>query len=121
MKKDLINILSNSNKDIGNQHLMDYLAGKLSAEEKHEIEQIMIDNDFLNDAVEGLEKVKNKKNIETLVQHLNKDLQKKLAQKKIRKEKRKLREYPWVYFTIILILIVAVVAYFMIRKLQRMP
>ena len=34
MNDDLLNILSNSNKDIDNQKLMDYLSGKLSAAEK---------------------------------------------------------------------------------------
>ena len=31
MSDELLNILSNSNKDIDNQKLMDYLSGKLSA------------------------------------------------------------------------------------------
>ncbi len=39
MDDDLLNILSNSNKDIDNQKLMDYLSDKLSAEEKHEFEK----------------------------------------------------------------------------------
>ena len=34
MNKDLLNILSNSNKDIDNQQLMDYLNGKLRSEER---------------------------------------------------------------------------------------
>ncbi len=34
MKNDLINILPNSNKDIDNQKLMDYLSDKMSAKEK---------------------------------------------------------------------------------------
>jgi len=117
MNKDLLNILSNSNKDIGNQHLMDYLAGKLSDDEKHEVEKLMADNDFINDAVEGLQKVKDKRII-TLVEQMNKDLQKKLDIRKTRKEKRKLRENPWVYLTVILILTIIVITYLMIRKLQ---
>ena len=38
MNNDLLNILSNSNKDIDNQKLMDYVAGKLTEQEKHEVE-----------------------------------------------------------------------------------
>ena len=41
MSSDLLNILSNSNKDIDNQKLMDYISGKLSGKEKHEVEQWM--------------------------------------------------------------------------------
>ena len=44
MNKDLLNILSNSNKDIDNQQLMDYLSGKLSDEQMHEIERSMADS-----------------------------------------------------------------------------
>ena len=64
MNNDLLNILSNSNKDIDNQKLMDYLSGKLSAEKTHEIEKQMTDSDFVNDAVEGLQEIKNKTNID---------------------------------------------------------
>ncbi|WP_315817408.1 hypothetical protein [Paraflavitalea speifideaquila] len=55
MNHDLLNILSNSNKDIDNQKLMDYLAGKLSEKDKNEVERWMADNDFANEAMEGLQ------------------------------------------------------------------
>ena len=61
MNYDLLNILSNSNKDVDNQKLMDYLSDKLSAEEKHEFEKSLLDSDLENDAVEGLSQFKNKK------------------------------------------------------------
>ncbi len=118
MNNDLLNILSNSNKDIDNQKLMDYLAGKLSAEEKHEVEKLMADNDFVNDAMEGLGEVKNRKNIQEIVDQVNIDLQKKLEQKKNRKEKRRLKEYPWIYLAIIIILVLIVLAYYVIHKLE---
>ena len=60
MSKDLLNILANSNKDIDNQKLMDYLSGKLSQQEQHEIEKEMAGNELVNDAVEGLENAKDK-------------------------------------------------------------
>ncbi len=41
MNQDLLNILANSNKDIDNQKLMDYLNGKLSDDEKHELEKVL--------------------------------------------------------------------------------
>ena len=67
MNKDLLNILSNSSKDIDNQQLMDYLAGKLSEEDKHAVEMKLADNDFMNDAVEGLEEVKDKRDRKSVV------------------------------------------------------
>ena len=51
MDDKLFNILSNSNKDIDNQKLMDYLSGKLTEQERHEVEMWMVDNDFENETV----------------------------------------------------------------------
>jgi len=118
MNKDLLNILSNSNKDIDNQKLMDYLAGKLSETEKNEVERWMADNEFAEEAMEGLEGMKNKRHLEQLVTQLNADLHTKLEKKKARKEKRKLKEYPWIYVALIFILVLVVVAWFVIRRLQ---
>lgn len=116
MNNELKNILSNSNKDIDNQKLMDYLSGKLSGEEKHEIEKQMADSDFLNDAVEGLEDIKNKKDLSLFVEQLNADLQKQLDKKKKRKEKRAWKDQPWVYLAIILLLALTVICFIAIKK-----
>ena len=116
MNNDLLNILSNSNKDIDNQQLMDYLSGKLSAAEKHEVEKSMADSDFMNDAVEGLQRIGDKKDVQSYVDHLNRDLQKSLQKKKLRWEKRRLKEGPWAYFAILLIIILCVIGYLIIRK-----
>lgn len=116
MNNELKNILSNSNKDIDNQKLMDYLSGKLSAEEKHEVEKQMNDSDFVNDAVEGLQDIKNKKDLSFLVEQLNADLHKQLDKKKKRKLKRALKDQPWVYITIILILFLIIIGFIVIKK-----
>lgn len=116
MSDKLLNILSHSNKDIDNQKLMDYLSNKLSAEEKHEIEKQMADSDFVNDAVEGLEDVKNKKDISHLVQQLNSDLQKQLLKKIKRKKKRTLKDQPWLYITVIIILLLIIISFIVIKK-----
>ena len=116
MDDKLFDILSNSNKDIDNQKLMDYLSGKLSAEEKHEIEREMANSDFVNDAVEGLEEVKNKKNLTNFVDHLNHDLHKQLEKKKKRKQKRTLKDQPWLYLAIVLILLLIIIGFIVIKK-----
>ena len=116
MSKDLLNILSNSNKDIDNQKLMDYISGKLSAEEKHEVEQWMIDNNFESEAIEGIQKVKNQKELQAYVDQLNKDLHSYISQKRQRREKQKIREAPWAYLAVFLILILIIIAYFVIQQ-----
>lgn len=116
MDDKLIDILSNSNKDIDNQKLMNYLSGKLSAEEKHEVEKQMADSDFLNDAVEGLDEVKNKKELAFFVEQLNSELHKQLEKKKKRKLKRSLKEQPWLYLAIILLLLLSIISFIVIKK-----
>jgi hypothetical protein len=115
MNKDLMNILTHSSKDIDNQKLMDYISGKLSGKERHEIEKLMVDSEFLNDAVEGLGNIQDKQKLLEYIEQLNKDLQNHLQKKKMRREKGRMKEYPWIYFTIALILILCIIAYFVIR------
>jgi len=114
---DLLNILSNSNKDIDNQKLMDYLSGKLPEHEKHEVEKWMAENDFANDAMEGLQDLSGKKNLQPYVDQLNKELNQYLRKKKERREKRKIKEAPWTYVSLITILLLAIIALIVIRKL----
>jgi len=117
MNKDLLNILSNSNKDIDNQKLMDYLSGKLEGQEKHEVEKWMAENDFVNEAMEGLQDFSGKKNLQDSVEQLHKDLHQYIRQKKKRRERRKIKQAPWVYVAIVMVLALAVIAYVIIRRL----
>lgn len=116
MSEELKDILSNSNKDIDNQKLMDYLSGKLAKEEAHEIEKEMVDSEFITDAVEGLEQFNSKKDIHNLVDQLNRDLHKNLDRKKLRKQKRKLKDQPWLLFAIVMLLIVIVISFIVIKN-----
>jgi ATP-dependent Zn protease len=116
MSDDLLNILSNSSKDIDNQKLMDYLSNKLSAEEKHEFEKILVDSDLASDAIEGLDQFKNKKDPVAFAEQLNQNLQKQLQKKKVTREKRRFKDGVWIYFTIILIIVILLITFFVIFK-----
>lgn len=116
MSDDLKDILGNLNKDIEQEKLLDYLNKKLSAAEAHEVEKQMADDEFMNDAVEGLEHFKNKNDLLLLVDQLNSDLKKQTLKKKLKKDKRKLKEQPLLYFTIALIILLAIISYVVIKK-----
>ena len=116
MSDDLKDILSNLNKEIEQDKLLDYLNKKLPASEAHEVEKQMAEDDFMNDAVEGLENFKNKKDLSNIVDQLNHGLKKQLDKKKKRKEKRRLKDQPWVYFAIVLLLILIVTCYVLVKK-----
>ena len=79
MSDDLKDILSNLNKDIEQEKLLDYLNKQLSAADAHDVEKQMTDDEFMNDAVEGLEQFKDKKDLSFLVDQLNRDLKKQTA------------------------------------------
>lgn len=116
MSDELLNILSNSNKDIDNQRLMDYLSNKLSAEEKHEFEKILVDSDLASDAVDGLNAFKSKKDPVAFAEQLNRILQKQLEKKKVIREKRRFKDVTWLYFTIVLIIVIILITFFVIFK-----
>lgn len=117
MSDDLLNILANSNKDINNQKLMDYLSDKLSSEERHAVEKEMIDSDFTSDAIEGLEKFHKKTDIEEYANLLNKNLRKKIETKKLRRNKTRIKNLPWFYYAIILILILVIAGFLILKKI----
>ena len=114
MHNNLLNILSESNKDIDNQKLMDYISGKLSADQKHEVEKWMAENNFHDEAIEGLQQAGSEKSKQAL-EHLNKQLHLTLQQRKRTREKHKLPVNLWTYIAVILVLIIAVIVYLVIR------
>ena len=116
MNNKLKDILSNSNKDIDNQQLMDYLSQQLSKEESHAVEMNMTDDEFMSDAVDGLQHIEDKKNMQAYVEQLNNDLQKHIAKNKKRKDKRRIKNEPNTYFAIIIILLLLVICFVIIRK-----
>lgn len=113
---DELKHIPNQNKDIEQEKLLDYLNRNMSDEAQHEFEKKMSDDEFMFDAVEGLEEVKDKKQLELLVHQLNNELKKQVDKKKQRKEKRRIKEQPWVYFTIVLLLLLIIVAYLVIKR-----
>jgi hypothetical protein len=74
MSDDLKDILSNLNKDIEQEKLLNYLNNKLPAAEAPEVEKQLADDEFMNDAVDGLEQFKDRKVLGLLVYQLNKEL-----------------------------------------------
>ncbi len=115
MSNELTNILSNSNKDIDNQKLMDYLSGKLSADEKRNLEKLFDEPDLLNDAAQGLQQFQDKNNLSVIIDQLDADLYKQLKKKKNLKRKRRFKNEQWIYISIIIILTLIIIGFIVIR------
>ena len=111
---DVTNILHNSD-ELNDDQLMSYLQGNLSDEERNAIEQKMIEDNFANDAIEGLEIVTNKAQLPTYIDQLNYQLQKNITAKKQRKAKRKLADNSWIIIAISIVLLLCVLGYYILR------
>jgi hypothetical protein len=115
MSEDLKDILSNSNKDIDNQQLMDYLSNQLSQAKTHEVESNMANDPFLDDAVEGLQQIAPAEKINNYTIQLNQELQKIVAKNKRAKEKRRWKDSPTIYLVILTIVLILVLCYYLIK------
>jgi hypothetical protein len=112
--EDITNILQDDD-NISEEELKKYLSGNISEEEKHAIEKKMADSDFVNDAVEGLQRFTSKQKLDEYVNHLNEGLHQYIAGKKEIKEKRKIKDLSWIIIAVIIILLLCILAYIVIR------
>ena len=117
MSDKLKDILSHLSTEVDQETLLKYLEGRLSDEQKHEIERKMLGSEFTDDAMEGLQEIKNKQRISSLVDQLNRDLHKKLEKKKQRREKFRLKDQPWLYIAIVIFLLLIVLSYIVIQRM----
>lgn len=116
MPGNLKDILSHLSTDIDQETLLLYLQDKLSEEKKHEVEKMLLENEFTNDAMEGLLEIKDKQQISYMVDMLNRDLKKKTEKKKKRREKMKLPDQSWLYISIVILLLLIIISYMIIRR-----
>jgi hypothetical protein len=98
---------------------MDYLSGKLSEEEKQHFEQMAAGSALLNDALEGLQKLSDQKKLQIYVDQLNKELHQHIQKSSKRLKRERIKEYPWIYLAIGLILLFSILGYLVIRMLQK--
>ena len=116
MSENLKDILSHLSSEIDQETLLLYLQNKLTAEKKHEVEKKLLENEFAEDAVEGLQTIKDKRDINYVVEMLNRDLKKKLAKKRQRREKMRIKDQSWLYISLIILILLIVIAYIVIRE-----
>ena len=121
MSENLKDILSHLSTDIDQETLLLYLQDKLSVEKKHEVEKKLLENEFADDAMEGLQQLKNKERLTLVIDQLNHDLKDKLQKKKKRRQSIHLKEQPWLYLSIIIIIMLIVISYFIIHRLLQQP
>lgn len=94
--------------------LLRYLEGRATEEERFAIEDQMADSEFLNDAVEGLQGFQDQEQLKQYAAQLNLQLRKQTNRKK-RKGRRKMGSQHWVLITLVAILLLSILGYYIIR------
>ncbi len=115
MSDDLKNILSNFNNDIEQDKLLEYLNRQLSVQEQHDLEKQLNDDEFMSDALDGLDQLKNKADVPLMVKQLNSGLKKQLDKHKKKRNKLAVIKDSWIYYTAVILLLLAVIAFVVIK------
>ena len=119
MPDNLKDILSNLSKDIDQETLLKYLNNQLPEEKKHEVEKQMLESEFTDDAIEGLQQIKDKQQIEYMVEMLNRDLKKKTEKKKKFRKNLELKQEPGLYMAIFILILLIIICYMIIAKMMK--
>lgn len=119
MPDNLKDILSHLSTEIDQETLLLYLQHKLSDEKRHEVERKLLDNEFAGDALEGLQEIRDQRQISYIVEMLNRDLKKKTEKKRLRKEKLKLKDQPWIYISVLIIILLIILSFIVIQRMLR--
>ena len=119
MSDNYKDILSNLSTDVDQETLLLYLQGKLSEDKKHEVEKILLQNEFEGEAMEGLQEFKDKEQLQYMAEMLNRDLKKKTEKKKKQREKMQIKDQPWLYISLLILLLLIAICYIAIRRMQQ--
>jgi hypothetical protein len=117
MSENYKDILSNLSTSVDQETLLLYLQGKLAENKKHEVEKLLLQNEFDDEALEGLQEFKDKEQLQYMVEMLNRDLKKKTEKKKRRREKLNIKDQPWLYVSILILIIILSLVYIYIRRM----
>lgn len=118
MNKNLNDILSTSSSPVDPDKLISYLNKELSPQEAQAIEEKLAADEFTQTALEGLETVANKKQLNTLRNQLNRELRRKIEKRNRARKKLKLNQPPLELAAILLLLLLIVLIFLVITRLQ---
>jgi anti-sigma factor RsiW len=118
MNKNLKDILGNSSTPVVPDQLMAYLNKELSPQEAQAVEEKLAADEFAQMALEGLEAVANKKQLNALNNQLNRELKKKIEKRNRARKKLKLNQPPLVLAAVLLLLLLIVLIFMVIARLQ---
>jgi anti-sigma factor RsiW len=114
---DFKNILNEggSGGKLTDEQLMAYLEGRLSDEERHEVEALLGEEGMESDALEGLQEL-NAEEAQSIRHKLNTELKNTLGKK--RRSRRGLASQQWNIVAIVLLLLLLLVCFFALWSLK---
>jgi len=118
MSDELTNIPSGQAPGNEQEKLLQYLDKTLPEAERARLEKEIMADPFLQDALEGLSRVGGGRSLHQTVQDLNQSLRQQLRQQKDKRKKKRPANMSLLYMSIVLILILAVISYLVIKKMQ---
>jgi len=104
--------------EISEDQLLQYLSGELSGEERHAVEKKMIDSQFVNDAIEGLQAISDPRHVQRYVADLNMQLKKQVSGRRAKK-RRITMSMNWILLCVVIVLMLGVMAWLAIHFLQK--
>jgi ABC-type antimicrobial peptide transport system permease subunit len=111
------NHIKDDKNPIDEQLLLAYLNNELTEQQKHEVEKQMMDDNFDEDALDGLLQLNTKNNLSETIHSLNRTLQTHITKKKKLRRVTSFTSIPHLYPIIIILLIVLLVGGFIIHFL----
>lgn len=117
MNKHLKDIFSNSPTSVDPEKLLAYLNKELPPKEAQAIEEKLAADEFEQSALEGLEAIRNKKNLDNITHQLNRELQKKIKKRNQQKNKGRLHHPPLILAVILIFLLLIVLTYWIINRM----
>lgn len=115
--EDLINIW-NTDDELNEEELMNYIKKKSSAAEEHSMEEKMAGSSFVNDAVEGLQTFSSTEKINAGVQQINDELHRHLHTKKYRRKKA-IPNLSREIIAVIIIILLCILSYIIIEMMRK--
>ena len=118
MHPDLLDILSHKESPISNQQLVDYLTGNMNDEQSNAFEKSVMANGMDNEALEGLQMLRNKEKITQYQLEINKSLRENLQQKKFTKKKKNTPQLPYLVILTVALLALIILVWVLFHFLQ---
>lgn len=98
--------------------LLDYLNNALNHQEQHAFEKDMMDDPFLNDAVEGLQQYQGRDKLQHVVHDLNQQLNQQIKNRKIQRAQKRYTTQPFILIAIAVLLLLIIMFMMVVLKLQ---